>query len=137
MQDVVKVFNEAEQLECREELVYLFHIYKAIIGLNNTQIIECLLSDNSYLNTFGILECTYPLNKQIDDPDINISKAKYKYRRFLKDRVMFVNTANIQDSDILSRIHLNFHLIFLKDTATARWIEEGTYEMLMGVSYNR
>ncbi len=69
----------------------------------------------------------------LDDPDINISLAKYKYRAFLKERVAFINTANIQSPEVLESIHLNFRLIFLRDTAAARWIEEGTYELLMNV----
>lgn len=69
----------------------------------------------------------------LDDPDINISLAKYKYRTFLRERVSFINTANIQSPEILEAIHLNFRLIFMRDTASARWIEEGTYELLMNV----
>ena len=71
----------------------------------------------------------------IDDPDINISKAKYRYRTFLKERVVFVNTANIQDQEVLDKIHLNSRLIFLRDTAAARWIDEPTYELLMNVTF--
>ena len=60
--------------------------------------------------------------------------SKYKYRSFLRDRVSFVNTTCIKNPEILNTIHLNFRLIYLRDTATARWIDEGTYELLMNVS---
>jgi len=69
----------------------------------------------------------------IDDPDINIYLVKHKYRTFLKERVVFINTTKIEDKEVLGKIHLNFRLTFLRDTASARWIEETTYQLLMAV----
>lgn len=40
-----------------DRLILLFYIFKGIIGLNSQKVIEYLLSDSSYLDTFGILEC--------------------------------------------------------------------------------
>jgi hypothetical protein len=51
----------------------------------------------------------------------------------LKRKARFVNTTNIADEGIVHKIHVNFRLMFLKDTAAARWIEEGTILMLMNV----
>jgi hypothetical protein len=104
---------------------------KGIISLNSQPIIEYLLSDTLYLSTFGILECTFPFT--LDDPDINISMIKHRFRSFLKERAAFVNTTKIEDPIIIQKIHLNFRLIFLRDTAAARWIDEETYEVLMSV----
>lgn len=72
----------------------------------------------------------------IDDPDINISLTKYRFRTFFQDRVSFINSIGITDPEIINKIHLNYRLIFLKDTATARWISESTYELLMSVILN-
>jgi hypothetical protein len=55
-------------------------------------------------------------------------------REFLKKRCTFKNLVSIEDSEILSKIHLNYRLIYLKDTAAARWIEENTLGVLANVS---
>lgn len=127
------MFHEAEKQKFEDRLTLLFYIMKGIIGLNSQDIIEYLLSDEVYLDTFGVLECTFGLT--VDDPDINIYLVKHKYRSFLRERVAFVNTTAINDPEILCKIHLNFRLIFLRDTASARWIEETTHELLMSVSF--
>lgn len=69
------------------------------------------------------------------DPDINISMIKHRFRNFLKERAAFVNTTKIEDPDVIQKIHLNFRLIFLRDTAAARWIDEDTYDLLMNVNF--
>ena len=73
----------------------------------------------------------------LDDPDINISMSKYKYRSFLNNHVSFLKIAKIKEQRILDKIHMNFRIIFLKDTASARWIEESTYELLMHVNLHK
>ncbi len=114
---------------------FIFYIFRGMLSLNCQKLIELVLSDRLYMDTFGILECTGPLFHicDLDDPDINISMAKYKYRTFLRERVSFINTVNVQSPEVLDSIHLNFRLIFLRDTAAARWIDEATYELLMNV----
>jgi hypothetical protein len=44
----------------------------------------------------------------------------------LRERAVFHNVLDIKNPEILSRVHLNYRLQFLKDTAAARWIEEQT-----------
>jgi len=127
----LNIFHEAEAHKYDDRLTLLFYIMKGVIGLNCQAIIEYLLSDTLYLSTFGILECTFIFT--LDDPDINISMIKYRFRNFLKERAAFVNTTKIEDPSIIQKIHLNFRLIFLRDTAAARWIDEDTYEILMNV----
>jgi hypothetical protein len=93
-----------------------------------------MLNDSNYLDTFGILECKFLIISLVDDPDINILKTKYKYRAFIKDNSRFINTLKIEDEDIIGKIHMNYRVIFLKDTAAARWIEETTFGILKNVN---
>ncbi len=58
MRELVKVFKEAEQKNAKNELATLAKIVKGIIALNTPRIIEILLGDENYMDTFGILECT-------------------------------------------------------------------------------
>ena len=70
------IFNTSEDIQNIETLFHLFNIYKAMLSLGDTKIIECLLSQEYYLDTFGALECNYQtyLIIDIDDPDLyNVS----------------------------------------------------------------
>jgi len=58
LNEILEVFHEAEKQKFDDRLTLLFYIMKGIIGLNSQKIIEYLLSDGLYLDTFGILECT-------------------------------------------------------------------------------
>lgn len=49
-----------------------------------------------------------------------------KHRQFFKDQVSFNNLLEIDDQKILYKIHLNYRLNYLKDTAIGRFIEEVT-----------
>eukprot|EP01022_Parablepharisma_sp_SALTPOND_P030324 TRINITY_DN75_c0_g2_i1.p1 TRINITY_DN75_c0_g2~~TRINITY_DN75_c0_g2_i1.p1 ORF type:complete len:606 (+),score=80.41 TRINITY_DN75_c0_g2_i1:827-2644(+) len=63
----------------------------------------------------------------IDDKE-NLTELseKYNFREFLSKSIKFNNTVHIQNPNILRRIHLNYHLLFFKDSVAARWLEEGT-----------
>ena len=50
------MLHEAERRQARPPLLALFTIYKAMLGLNNEKLLEVLLSDDAYLDTFGCLE---------------------------------------------------------------------------------
>ena len=71
------------------------------------------------MSTFGALEF---------DPDINNDKnrADFKHREFLKEKVKFKQIIKIEDESISNKIHVNFRLTYLKDTALARCIEDHT-----------
>jgi hypothetical protein len=49
-----------------------------------------------------------------------------KHRQFLKEFSHFKNILNIEDANILNKIHLNYRLSYLRDTAIGRFIEENT-----------
>ena len=50
------LFDQAEGLEASEHLFYMFHLYKAMLSLGDSKIIEALLSKEFYMFTLGALE---------------------------------------------------------------------------------
>jgi hypothetical protein len=52
-----EIFETSEELGSQDNLFSLFFIYKYMLSLGDTKIIECLLSQDFYLSTFGALEC--------------------------------------------------------------------------------
>jgi Component of IIS longevity pathway SMK-1 len=65
------IFNTTEELHNIESLVNLFFIYKSMLSLGDTKLIETMLSQEYYLDTFGALECNYyKYHIYLDDPEI-------------------------------------------------------------------
>lgn len=50
------IFGHMEDLENYEELFNLFYIHKYMLSLGDTRLIETLLSNDFYMETFGALE---------------------------------------------------------------------------------
>ncbi len=49
----------------------IFAIYKGLISLGDRKVIEVLLSNEFYLDTFGALECKHrKIVTVIDDPEV-------------------------------------------------------------------
>jgi len=51
----------------------MFHFFKALLSLNDTKLLETLLSKDFYMLTLGALECKICTKKTyfcIDDPDV-------------------------------------------------------------------
>ena len=98
-------------------------------------LIEMLVSDEFFLITFGALECINILN--LDDIESFQSQKFVRHRKFLKEESKFKNIFQIQDSSILEKIHSNYRLSYLRDTATARFIEEDTVKNInIMIHYN-
>lgn len=65
IQKILPLVSIAEDLEALPELHRLCRIMKTLILLNDTQIIEHVVSDNIVLGVVGALECTYPTTYRI------------------------------------------------------------------------
>lgn len=97
-----------------ENLSLIFTIFKNLFFIADRYLIEFLVQDEFYLITFGALEYDFESQKII------------KHRQFLKEIVKFRNILNITDENLLNKIHLTHRLMYLRDTAIGRFIEEMT-----------
>ena len=52
-----EIFQTSEDLNSHDNLFNLFYIAKYMLSLGDTKLIEVLLSQEYYLDTFGALEC--------------------------------------------------------------------------------
>lgn len=102
----------------------IFTIYKNILSIANYQIIELLMSDSHYLGTFACLECK---GFKIDD----LESAKcIPHRKFLTETANFKNILKIEDEAILGKIQYAYRLMYLRDVAIVRFIEEQTLRLI-------
>lgn len=52
------------------------------------------------------------------------------FRMFLLNKVQFKQTVKIDDPVVIECIHLSYRLLYLKDTAMARFIDDTTSHMI-------
>ena len=56
------IFDDVEDSLSIANLMLIFSIYKSLISLGDKKLIETLLSNQFYLDTFGALECNFLLS---------------------------------------------------------------------------
>ena len=113
------VFEMAEDMESLTDLHYLCNIVKAIILLNDSDIIESIVSDELIFGVVGMLEY---------DPDFPAHKANH--RTYLSDATKFKEVIPIDDLEIKRKIHATYRLQYLKDVVLARILDDATFSVL-------
>ena len=55
-----EIFDKTEDLENTDMLTMLYYIYKGLVMLSHSRLIEIMFGDEYYMQTFGALECNLP-----------------------------------------------------------------------------
>ncbi|KAF3909160.1 hypothetical protein ABW21_db0208795 [Orbilia brochopaga] len=116
---LVPLLEMAEDMEMLPELFALCRIMKIIILLNDSTIIEYIVTDEVAMGVVGILEY---------DPDFPTHKANH--RSYLADNSRFKEVVPIDDPDIEKKIHQTYRLQYLKDVVLARILDDPTFSVL-------
>ncbi|KAI4120202.1 MAG: hypothetical protein LQ338_007186, partial [Usnochroma carphineum] len=116
---LVPLVTMAEDLESLDDLHHLCNIMKMLVLLNDTQIIEHVVSDDVVMGVVGALEY---------DPDFPTHKANH--RGYLKDRSKYKEVVPIEDPAITKKIHATWRLLYLKDVVLARILDDPTFSVL-------
>ncbi|KAI1660066.1 DUF625-domain-containing protein [Daldinia decipiens] len=116
---LIPLVSDAEDLESLNDLHRLCNIMKIIILLNDTSIIEHAVSDESVIGVVGALEY---------DPDFPSHKANH--RQWLEGEGRFKEVVQIEDIQILKKIHQTYRLQYLKDVVLARILDDNTFSVL-------
>ncbi|KAF2214031.1 hypothetical protein CERZMDRAFT_38458 [Cercospora zeae-maydis SCOH1-5] len=113
------VLKELEEKHEINELHRLCTIMKHIILLNDTSIIEFIVTDNAIMGVVGALEY---------DPDFPSHRANH--RQFLSDKSKFKEVVKFDNMDITRKIHYTYRLLYLKDVVLARILDDPTFSVL-------
>lgn len=148
---LIPLVSTAEDLESLVDLHRLCNIMKTLILLNDTAIIELVVTDDVILGVVGALECGFQPNDcrhpQIalarltgstyaDDPDFPSHKANH--RHYLSDDSRYKEVVHIEDVNIRKRIHHTYRLQYLKDVVLARILDDPTFSVLNSlIFYNQ
>lgn len=124
LKSLLQLFNMCEDLENLEGLVFLFKIWKGIILLNDSAIYDIVFKGDFLLEVMGALEY---------DPDI--AHAKPRHRHYLQNVAKFKQAIPIQNEELLSKIHQNFRLQYLKDVVLPRHLDDHTFASLNSITF--
>ncbi|KAF2497749.1 DUF625-domain-containing protein [Lophium mytilinum] len=119
IQKLIPLVEIAEDLESLPDLHKLCNIMKLLILLNDTQIIEFVVTDDVILGVVGALEY---------DPDFPCHKANH--RQYLSDESKFKEVVKIEDPEVKKKIHYTYRLQYLKDVVLARILDDPTFSVL-------
>lgn len=120
---LARVFTLSEKNRLIVQLHNLFRIVKLLFGLNESKVIERLITDESIYGIIGSLEY---------DPMFPEYKSNLRTHFRLDNK--FKEVVPIQDTDILTKIHLTSRLQLLKDVL-ARFLDETTFAVMSSMIY--
>jgi protein phosphatase-4 regulatory subunit 3 len=121
---LIPLVEMAEDLESASDLHRLCSIMKMLILLNDTSIIEYVVTDDVVLGVVGALEY---------DPDFPLHKANH--RQYLSDESKFKEVVKIEEHAIKKKIHYTYRLQYLKDVVLARILDDPTFSVLNSLIY--
>ncbi|KAF1829273.1 DUF625-domain-containing protein [Decorospora gaudefroyi] len=116
---LIPLVEMAEDLESVSDLHRLCSIMKMLILLNDTAIVEYVVTDPVVLGVVGALEY---------DPDFPLHKANH--RQYLADESKFKEVVRIEDEGIKRKIQYTYRLQYLKDVVLARILDDPTFSVL-------
>jgi protein phosphatase-4 regulatory subunit 3 len=116
---LIPLVDVAEDLESVSDLHRLCSIMKMLILLNDSSIIEHVVTDEVVLGVVAALEY---------DPDFPLHKANH--RQYLADESRFKEVVRIEDETIKRKIHYTYRLQYLKDVVLARILDDPTFGVL-------
>ncbi|KAL4884115.1 component of IIS longevity pathway SMK-1-domain-containing protein [Aspergillus karnatakaensis] len=127
IQKLLPLVGVAEDLESLTDLHRLCNIMKSLILLNDTTIIETVVTDNVILGVVGALEY---------DPEFPTHKANH--RQYLSDKSRYKEVVPIRDPAIRRKIRYTWRLQYLKDVVLARILDDPTFSVLNSmIFYNQ
>jgi hypothetical protein len=115
---LVEIASELEKASCAEPLCFIGDAFRAMVMLNNVDLLQVLVSDKYYLSVFGAME---------NDRDL---PAKPMYREYLTRGCIFKKVVEIKDKFLLELIHEVFRVSYLKDVVMARHLDDETFSSL-------
>ncbi|KAJ4455077.1 putative Suppressor of Mek1 [Paratrimastix pyriformis] len=115
---LLQIFAMCEDVENVEGLTLLFNIFKEFFMLNEMPLLEVLLNDANILGVIGALEY---------DPTV---AGRVEHRKFLTETATFREIIPVNSPHILSLIHQNYRIAYIKDTVLPRVLDEATFGRL-------
>ncbi|TRY72392.1 hypothetical protein TCAL_08442 [Tigriopus californicus] len=100
---LLNVFRMCEDLDNMDGLHHLYEIFKNIFLLNKNALFELMFAEDTIFDVIGCLEF---------DPNLSAPK---RHRQYLKSIAKFHQVININNPDLLSKIHQTYRVQYIQD----------------------
>eukprot|EP01113_Clastostelium_recurvatum_P016168 TRINITY_DN191_c2_g1_i1.p1 TRINITY_DN191_c2_g1~~TRINITY_DN191_c2_g1_i1.p1 ORF type:complete len:839 (+),score=228.39 TRINITY_DN191_c2_g1_i1:694-3210(+) len=101
-------------------LEHMFTIFKTLILMNDSNLIEVLFADDYLVDVIGVLEHDSEISPQ----------HRIRHRDFLRKRVIFKEVIPFDSPELIFKIHQTFRLQYLKDVVLPRVLDDSTFGTL-------
>jgi len=125
LEQLCKVFHDAEDTENTEALGQLFHICKGMFLLGRTILTERLLRKDCFTDFVGMLEY---------DDGIPVER-RFAHRKILGVDIKFRSVLSFSDEAILDKIHCNYRMMYLRDHILPRMVDDSVFMVLLQQIY--
>jgi len=123
LKKLVDLFHTVEELESLPELHKLFEIFKRLVMLNSSNLLQQIFSKEYVFDVMGALEY---------DPE---AKQKLNHREYLKQHVKFKEVIPFNNPELVERIHQTFRMQYMKDVVLPRCLDELTFATINSLIY--
>lgn len=117
---LLKCFETAEDLEDRHSILAAHALVKGLIMLNDTNILEILLSDDNIVRVVGALE----YDPGMAEPCVGT------YRKHVQGDMSLKEVVPITDVACRSKIIQAYRICYVRDTILPKVLDDGTYSTL-------
>ena len=125
LRKLLDVFKMCEDLDDAEGCAGVARVVKALVLLNDTALLEALVSAEHFLDVVGALEY---------DPEAPPAAARPGHRAFFQTGVRFKEVVPIASPDTRAKIHATYRLTYLRDTALAHGLDDATHATLSSLA---
>ncbi len=122
---LLDLFAQCEDLCAESELATLFEIFKALVLLNDTLLLEHLFAPDVSLEVFGVFEY---------DPAV-APHNRVPHRKVLATSRAFREVVSLGNEQLRQKVHQTHRMVYLKEVVLPRVLDDNTLSSISSLVY--
>lgn len=121
LKQLLECFRTAEDIEDEESLAAVHAAVKAVVLLNDTNIMDIIFTDEYIMDVVGALEY---------DPDVPRNAPRIAHRKLISSTDALREVVPIKDAGLRSKIVQSFRMGYVKDAVLPKALDDATFNTL-------
>ncbi|CAI5975645.1 unnamed protein product [Closterium sp. NIES-64] len=118
VQRLVALFRASEGAHDTPALHHLYRVFKGLVLLNDSQLLEQLFAPDAIMDVIGALEY---------DPDV---ASRQQHRASVQQQAVYREALPIPSTALLAKIHQTYRLGYIKDVILPRALDDQTFSSI-------
>ncbi|CAI5532732.1 unnamed protein product [Closterium sp. Naga37s-1] len=118
VQRLVALFRASEGAHDTPALHHLYRVFKGLVLLNDSQLLEQLFAPDAIMDVIGALEY---------DPDV---PCRQQHRASVQQQAVYREALPIPSAALLAKIHQTYRLGYIKDVILPRALDDQTFSSI-------